>query len=274
MRNQEVPGLAGPLGVYDGGRGGVPVVFVHAFGGSASHWSAQLEHLRPERRAIAFDLRGHGRSHAPRDRDYAIDDYAIDSFAEDIGVVADCLDLPRFVLVGHSLGGAAAIAFACNHPERVAGLVLVGAPGKVPEAEARQIMTAMRSDYEKTSAGFMERLLAGAQPNVRARVTAGFREIPQDAALSIMDETFAYDPVADLDGYVGPKLLITAAQADGPNDLHRLRPDLPHRTIAGASHWVQMDKPEEFDRILDDFLARLEDAEPQESHLSLVTRGQ
>src|SRR2546422_2561283 len=63
---------------------------------------------------------------------------------------------------------------------------------------------------------------------------------------SIMDETFAYDPVADLDGYSGPKLLITAEQADGPNDLHRLRPDVPHQTIAGASHWVQMDKPEKF----------------------------
>jgi pimeloyl-ACP methyl ester carboxylesterase len=268
VRNQEVPGLAGPLGVDDGGRGGVPVVFVHAFGGNASHWSAQLEHLRPDRRAIAFDLRGHGRSHAPRDLDYAID-----SLAEDIGVVADCLGLARFVLVGHSLGGAAAIAFACNHPDRVAGLVLVGAPGKVPEAQARQIMTAMRSDYEEASAGFMERLLSGAQPKVREQVRLEFRNIQEAAALKIMDETFAYDPVADLDGYSGPKLLITPAQADTPNDLHRLRPDVPHQTIAGTSHWVQMDKPEEFDRILDDFLAQLEQAEPQESHLSLVTRG-
>ena len=252
----------------DGGRGGVPVVFVHSFGGTLSHWSAQLEHVRPHRRAIAFDLRGHGRSQAPRDLDYAVD-----SLAEDIGVVADALALPRFVLVGHSLGGAAAVAFACNHPERVAGLVLVDAPGNVPDEHAREIMTAMRSDYEKTSADFMEKLLSGAQPKVRAQVTSEFRSIPQDAALKIMDKAFAYDPVADLDRYSGPTLLVTAAQADSPNDLHRLRPDVPHQIIAGASHWVQMDKPEEFNLILDDFLLELEGAEPQESHLSHVTRG-
>ena len=263
-RNTDIPGLAGRLHVDDGGRGGVPTVFVHGFGGNLSHWSAQLEHLRPARRAIAFDLRGHGGSQAPRDRDYAVD-----SLAEDVGAVADALALTHFVLVGHSLGGAAAIAFACNHPDRVAGLVLVGAPGKVPDAQAREIMTAMKSDYKKTSAGFMERLLGGAQPKVRAQVSADFEKMPQDAALKIMDETFAYDPVADLDGYSGPKLLITAEQADGPNDLHRLRPDVPHQTIAGASHWVQMDKPEEFNRILDEFLVGVDEAqqrEPQRQH--------
>ena len=267
-RNTDIRGLAGRLHLDDGGRGGVPVVFVHGFGGNLSHWSGQLSHLRPDRRASAFDLRGHGGSQAPGDRDYAVD-----SLAEDIGAVADALALSRFVLVGHSLGAAAAIAFACNHPERVAGLVLVDAPGKVPKAEARQIMTAMRTDYEKTSAGFMERLLDDAQPKVREQVSAEFRKIQKDAALKVMEEAFAYDPVADLDGYSGPTLLITAAQADSPNDLHRLRPDVPRKTIVGASHWVQMDKPEEFNRILDEFLAQLDEGEPQESHLSHLTRG-
>ena len=150
--------------------------------------------------------------------------------------------------------------------ERVAGLVLVGAPGKVPEAEARQIMTAMRADYEKTSAGFMERLLDGAEAKVREQVSAEFRRIQKEAALKIMEEAFAYDPVADLDGYPGPTLSITAAQADGPNDLHRLRPDLPHQTIAGASHWVHMDKPEGLNRILDEFLAGIDEAEQHDPH--------
>src|SRR2546428_7158109 len=84
VRRKEVPGLAGPLSVDDGGRGGVPVVFVHSFGGTLSHWSAQLEHLRPHRRAIAFDPRGHGPSQAPPDLHYSVD-----SLAADIRVGAD-----------------------------------------------------------------------------------------------------------------------------------------------------------------------------------------
>src|SRR2546422_6545218 len=93
VRRKEVPGLAGPLSVDDGGRGGVPVVFVHSFGGTLSHWSAQLEHLRPHRRAIAFDLRGHGRSPAPPDLAYAVE-----SLAEDISGGADAPPAPPLVL--------------------------------------------------------------------------------------------------------------------------------------------------------------------------------
>src|SRR6266508_2399049 len=113
----EVEAPAVRLHVDDGGAGGVPVVFVHSFAGSSSHWSAQLVHLRKNRRAVALDLRGHGRSAPPRDNDYAID-----SLAGDVAAVVDRLGLNRFVLVGHSIGGAAAIAYAGAHPERVAGL--------------------------------------------------------------------------------------------------------------------------------------------------------
>ena len=74
---------------------------------------------------VAVDLRGHGRSEAP-----AAGDYAVESLAADIAAVVDALGLGRFVLVGHSMGGAAALAYADAHPERVAGLVLVGTPGK------------------------------------------------------------------------------------------------------------------------------------------------
>lgn len=93
----------------DGGAGAVPVVFVHSFSGNSTHWTPQLSHPRARRRATAFDLRGHGKSAAP-----ANGDYRIEAFAEDIGAVADALGLQRFVIVGHSLGGSAATAYAAG----------------------------------------------------------------------------------------------------------------------------------------------------------------
>src|SRR5262245_3257755 len=62
--------LEGPVGrlhVDDGGQGEPAVVFVHAFGGSTEQWSEQLAYVRKTRRAIALDLRGHGRSDPPAD---------------------------------------------------------------------------------------------------------------------------------------------------------------------------------------------------------------
>ena len=70
--SQSIAGPAGPLHVDDGGDGaGVPVVFVHSFGGSTAHWPAQLAYLRKSRRALAVDLRGHGLSARPADNNYS-----------------------------------------------------------------------------------------------------------------------------------------------------------------------------------------------------------
>jgi pimeloyl-ACP methyl ester carboxylesterase len=95
-----VSGPAGALHVDDGGHGGTPVVFLHAFAGNTEQWTAQLAHLRHARRAVAIDLRGHGLSAAPVNRDYAIP-----ALASDIAAVADQLHLEDVVLVGHGLGG-------------------------------------------------------------------------------------------------------------------------------------------------------------------------
>ena len=54
------PRMSLPLNVDSRGTGGTPVLFVHSFAGDVTHWSAQLEHLASTRRAVAFDLSGHG----------------------------------------------------------------------------------------------------------------------------------------------------------------------------------------------------------------------
>src|SRR5438552_534024 len=104
-----VSGPAGMLFVDDAGKtnGHLPVVLVHSFGGSTAQWAPQLEHLRKTRRAIAFDLRGHGQSALPDD-----DDFAVESLGADIGAVVERLGLPRVVLIGHGLGANAALEYA------------------------------------------------------------------------------------------------------------------------------------------------------------------
>jgi pimeloyl-ACP methyl ester carboxylesterase len=245
-----VTGRAGRIHVDDGGRGGVPVLFTHAFAGSTAHWAAQLEHLRPRQRAIAIDLRGHGRSGTPADLDYSAD-----ALASDIAAVADTLNLPPFVLVGHSMGGSAAIAYAGAHPERVAGLVLVGTPGQTPPEQAQKIIGSMQADYEGVMHAYWEKLLAGGDARVRAQISQQIGSVPKDASLAIITALFRFDPVAPLQRYPGPKLIIDTPHGDAPGSLHRLMPAIPHSVVAGTSHWPQLDKPDEFNRLLDDFLS-------------------
>jgi pimeloyl-ACP methyl ester carboxylesterase len=246
-----ITGPAGELYVDDAGSGsGVPILFLHSYAGTSAHWKAQLAHLRPRRRAVAMDLRGHGHSDKPPDGDYSVP-----SLSEDIAAVADALELRRFVLVGHSLGGAAAAAYVGKYPQRVAGLVLAGAPGKAAPEQAKQVMGALQADYEKTMGGYWASLIADAQPEVREMLEAGKRSVDHDASLAIIGAIFDYDPLPALSGYDGAKLIIDTAHGEGPTSLHTQLPDIKRKVISGTSHWPHLDKPQEFNRLLDEFLA-------------------
>jgi len=255
MMGSEIMGPAGQIHVDDDGSGdGVPVLFIHSFAGSGQHWANQLDHLRPGRRAIALDLRGHGQSEAKAD-----DDISIDDLAADVGTVVESLDLPRVALVGHSIGGSAAIAYAAGHPDRVAGLLLVGTPGRVPMQQVDQVMSAMSTNYDDTMSSYWDRLLADATPATRARIQREREAMPKATAMALIRASFAYDPLPALRDYRG--VVMTTTIGDSPADLHKQLPDVPDASVTGASHWVQLDRPEEFDRILDAFLARVDDAE-------------
>jgi len=245
-----ITGPVGELYVDDAGTGSVPMLFAHSYAGSSEHWDAQLPHVRRRRRAVAMDLRGHGHSDPPPDGDYSVT-----ALAEDIAAVADALELKRFVLVGHSMGGAAASAYVGKHPKRVAGLVLVGSPGKADPKQKQQVMGALQADYDKTMAGYWASLLEGAQPDVRETLEAGMRSVKREASLAMIAALFDYDPLPALKSYDGAKLIIDTVHGEGPTALHNQMPDIARKVIPDTSHWPHMDKPQEFNRLLDEFLA-------------------
>jgi len=232
------------------------VIFVHSFGGSTKHWGNQLQHLREHRRAIAFDWRGHGLSEPP-----ANDDYEVLSVEGDIAAVADQLKIRRFVLVGHSMGGSAVVAYANAHPERVAGILLTGTPGKTPPELAQQVIASLESDkYEQVMEDYMKKLLANATPSVEKLEREGMNNLSKEASLSIIKAAFKYDPLPALRSYKGPVLIVGGAGENQPNALSMQMPEVPHKIVEGTSHWIQMDKPEEFNRILDEFLKKVENS--------------
>jgi pimeloyl-ACP methyl ester carboxylesterase len=245
-----IDGPAGQLYVDDGGHAGLPVLLVHSFAGSTAHWKSQLAHLRQRRRAIAMDLRAHGRSDPPADGDFSIP-----ALARDIAAVADALELRRFVLVGHSMGGSAAAAFAGEHPGRLRGLVLAGTPGKAPPEIARKVLTGLQADFDKVMRDHEASLLVGAQPVVHDELEAELRGVPREQALAVIGAMFDFDPLPSLERYPGSRLLIDTPHGDGAGALHVQAPDITRKLITGTSHWPQLDKPLEFNRLLDEYLA-------------------
>ncbi|HZY43779.1 MAG TPA: alpha/beta hydrolase, partial [Anaerolineae bacterium] len=101
------------------------IVFVHGFGGRAVQWEKQLRFFSDENRVIAIDLRGHGYSSAPDSS------YSMDEVQADLDAALAKLNVPdKFVLVGHSFGGALAATYAERHPQRVEKLILIATAGE------------------------------------------------------------------------------------------------------------------------------------------------
>ena len=258
--------VAGPDAARVDDAAATPVLFAHSFAGSSVQWAPQLEHVGRTRRAVAIDFRGHGRSEAlPGSL------FDVPSFAADIGAAADGLGLERFAIVGHSLGGAAAIHYAAQYEDRVAGLLLVATPGRLPDEQVKGIEKALEQDFDKTMGGIWRRLLANATPATRRTVEGESEKLPEDIQRQIIRATFEFDPVPPLRGFDGPRLTVSTPQEGPVKELHEVVPGVEHETVDGTSHWIQLDEPERFDEILDGFLEEVDRAEsPSRDRASAV----
>jgi pimeloyl-ACP methyl ester carboxylesterase len=120
----------------DAGTGEPALLFLHYYGGSARTWSGVTSRLSQYYRCVAYDQRGWGLSDAPPDG------YAIADLARDASEVIRALQIARYVLVGHSMGGKAAQLLASQRPEGLEGVVLVApaapTPQNIPEPARQQ----------------------------------------------------------------------------------------------------------------------------------------
>jgi pimeloyl-ACP methyl ester carboxylesterase len=278
--------LAEPAGeVARAHRRPLPVLFVHGLAGNGGQWALQVEHLGRFRRALALDLRGHGDSDAaelalaataPEPAAKAPAEgvsgsgcpgapdavpYGVAALAGDVAAVADAFGLRRFVLVGHSLGAAVAIAYAAAHPRRVAGLLLADPNGDqthIPRSQMEPFLTALRAEPFRELETYFQQLVVGGDREVAGWVLEDLRLTDEGAIAAAVEGSLHFSPVPALAGYPGPRLAVISSMNSLPFSLHRLVPELPVELMRGTGHWLMMDRPEAFNGILDDFLELVE----------------
>lgn len=109
---------------------GVPVLFLHGFGGDLGNWLFNLDAVAESQPVIALDLPGHGQS------EVRLPGTSLAALAGFVAAVLDRIGVDRVHLVGHSLGGAIAARLALDQPHRVASLTLVNSAGLGDEINA------------------------------------------------------------------------------------------------------------------------------------------
>ena len=76
----------------------------------------------------------------------------------------------------------------------------------------------------------------------------------RDTVVGVLKATATFDPKPSLAAYRGPALAVITPSNNYSFSMHRLGAGMPHRVVEGTGHWLQLDKPEEMNRILDRFL--------------------
>ena len=146
---------AGRLHVSTRGGTGVPLVLLHGFAADSQGWAPLEKALGPDRALIRVDLPGHGRS--PR--------WPVAGFAALARIVVEAFDeatraLGRVDVLGHSLGGALALALADVRPRRIRSLALIAPAGLGPEIDAPALAGIARATRPESLAPWLRRLTA------------------------------------------------------------------------------------------------------------------
>jgi pyruvate dehydrogenase E2 component (dihydrolipoamide acetyltransferase) len=240
------------------------IVFVHGLGGSLTTWSLNLSTFAEQFRICALDLIGAGNSAKPDT------DYSIPALASFLAQFLDALgpEWQHVSIIGHSLGGAIALAFAGRYPQRVERLVLVDSAGLGPEINqtALDLMRAeptresLRSELSlffirpgQTQQALVDQLYQQrTQPGAhKALVATANTAFPNGRQQSDQRDTLAGLNVPVLIVWGDADAVIPVAHAQEASRARQSRTEI----LAGSGHCPHIEQADEFNRLILSFFA-------------------
>jgi pimeloyl-ACP methyl ester carboxylesterase len=266
IKTQSVNGTT--LSYHERGRGGRNVALLHGFPLDSRMWEAQLAALGDAPggcRVVAPDLRGFGQSKSETP-------FTIESLADDVHALLSAVGALPTVLVGLSMGGYVALAYAKKYPKDLRGLVLVDtkAEGDTPEGKAgrQKMIDLVRKDGSKAVADQMlPKMLSKDAAAQRPQQAQALSRIMESCPPRTIEHALAAmrdrpDRAPELSSIRAPTLvLVGESDAITPPDVSESMakkvPGAKLVTIRGAGHMSPMEQPEQVNRALRAFLESL-----------------
>ncbi|MEX3014312.1 alpha/beta fold hydrolase [Gymnodinialimonas hymeniacidonis] len=236
-----------------------PILIAHGLYGSARNWGVIAKRLSDTRQVVTVDMRNHGQSDHVAPHDYP-------AMAGDLAEVIEGLGGPVDV-VGHSMGGKAAMVLALEHVDLVRKLIVADIAPVTYSHTQQGMIDAMRAvdlsvvetrgDADRQLANFVEdqgvRAFLLQSLDVRGKVW----RLNLDQLEADMDAIIGFPEVSGV--FDGPVFMLSGAESDYVTHEHRpeikrLFPAARFVKIPGAGHWVHAEKPREFEAACRAFL--------------------
>lgn len=244
--------------------GPAPVVFIHGLGGDHSMWLYQVPAFCARLPTITLDLRGHGESTRP-DRDFSIADMALD-----IVRLLRALGVERAHLVGLSLGGMVAQQFALDYPLATASLVLADTLCGTPAGFESVMRDAFSFIENNSMAAVAQARITNAFSDAVDPVMRGYmidRVAQNDKAAYVRAARSAFGfSVCDRIREIAVPTLVVIGDQDRvtppplSDDLAARIPGARLARIAGAGHISNIERPQQFNHAVLEFLSAVERA--------------
>lgn len=256
----------GSLNVIDRGSGEV-VLLVHGFPLDQSMWQGQIGTLSANYRVLAVDLRGFGQS------ERAEGTLTMTAMAADLLKLLDALEITRRVVVcGLSMGGYVAMQFWKQYPDRLRGLVLCDtrAVADTPEAAANRLAMAekvMKEGSQVAADAMLPKLFAPETEKSQPEIIQATKEVilntaPATIAAAQRGMAERLDMRSNLTILQCPTLVVCGEHdvISPPEEMKAIADSLPQsrfEIIPEAGHMSPLEKPQEFNAVLSDWLAKL-----------------
>jgi esterase len=242
---------------------GRAIILLHGLFGSSDNWHPIALRLAESFQVFAVDQRNHGQSSHSDEINYSL-------MAGDMNEFMASRGLGTAFVIGHSMGGKTAMQLALQFPGRVEKLVVADMAPRAYAPAYEKIFTALLALDLKSfsSRQAIEDALSTEIPNLVLRRFL-LKNLGRDAVgglfwkigLRSLAENYLHlrEPVFAPVPFAKPALFIRGGKSNyiNPEDeplIHELFPLSEIQTIVGAGHWIHADKPEEFLRLVMEFL--------------------
>jgi pimeloyl-ACP methyl ester carboxylesterase len=273
-----MPMLAADDGVklhYEEAGAGTPIVFVHEFAGDVRSWEPQLRHFARRYRCIAYNARGYPPSEVPA----GVESYSQARARDDIRAVLDALKIERAHIVGLSMGANATLHFGLAYPQRALSLTFAGGGYGSHPATYAKFQQDSRANAEtirgRGMAHFVDTYGHGPtrvqfqnkDPRGFEEYLRQFREHPAEGAANTLLGVQArrpsfYDMTAEIARLEVPLLVMTGDEDEPSVEaslmIKRCAPAAGLAVLPKSGHGINLEEPELFNRLLEDFLHQVE----------------